>query len=635
VAAKLVVVSGPNAGAEHHLMTNRAVAGRADDADVVVIDRSVSRRHIELARDARGYTLRDLGSGNGTFLNGSRIREAELINGDRIELGSTVLEYLEHPPMRQAHERQVVYAVDRGDGRGAAPATGPAHSSPAGPPGQMVVGAAAPPGQLQVPVPKRAAAAAAARRGRPKKSGAAAWLVALLAFLFLGLAGAVGYVFYQRANTAEPSERDVAAMQLQEGQAALERMDWSQAQDYFNAVLRADPANETAATGLGLASTEQRYAGLLAEAERLISVGEYNHAIVNLRNVISASQRQRPLAEARLNRLFDELVTEGRAAVDRGDFGAAEAFASVVVEANNQHRSAAALLDEVEVVRGQRAVAVVDPGAPPTPVIEERTTRRSRDEEARSRRGADDGGGRERTSRSTRTSETERVETPTPAPTALPTPVPTPTVAAAEPEVRSERSSQRSEDDPARAFARGLSLYREGNFAGSASFFEGYASSHSGALGDEASQHAERIRSFADAFVPGRESFQSGDYDVAVHDLRRANSIDRRIDGAYQDEITQMLADSYYQLAQTRYNGGDYRDAGENARIALRYDRNHSRTLGLVRHLEERANELYINAVSFRESNPERARQLCRDIENMLPESSELRRRASELLSQL
>jgi len=58
--------------------------GRHPQADVFVRDDRVSRQHAEL-RCAKGvWRLVDVGSRNGTFLNGERVREAELVNGDRI-----------------------------------------------------------------------------------------------------------------------------------------------------------------------------------------------------------------------------------------------------------------------------------------------------------------------------------------------------------------------------------------------------------------------------------------------------------------------------------------------------------------------------------------------------------------------
>ena len=68
------------------------VLGRDDDCDVVVDDPNVSRRHLSLAPRADGsVALLDLGSSNGTFLNGSRIESAVLDGNEQIQVGGTVL----------------------------------------------------------------------------------------------------------------------------------------------------------------------------------------------------------------------------------------------------------------------------------------------------------------------------------------------------------------------------------------------------------------------------------------------------------------------------------------------------------------------------------------------------------------
>jgi Protein of unknown function (DUF3662)/FHA domain len=76
--------------------------GRGSDTDLQLTDSGVSRRHAEIRRDTReGHdVLTDLGSTNGTLLNGRRVAQARLEDGDRITVGSTSLVYRkdgEHP----------------------------------------------------------------------------------------------------------------------------------------------------------------------------------------------------------------------------------------------------------------------------------------------------------------------------------------------------------------------------------------------------------------------------------------------------------------------------------------------------------------------------------------------------------
>jgi hypothetical protein len=67
----------------------RTVLGRSRQSDVYVTDVNVSRRHAEVVREGAEYWLVDLGSTNGTQLNGERVQRARLDDGDVITVGST------------------------------------------------------------------------------------------------------------------------------------------------------------------------------------------------------------------------------------------------------------------------------------------------------------------------------------------------------------------------------------------------------------------------------------------------------------------------------------------------------------------------------------------------------------------
>jgi len=67
--------------------------GRQSDNDLVITDPGVSRHHAEVINHNGTCTLHDLGSTNGTYVNGSVVSEHALRDGDRISLGSTVVEF--------------------------------------------------------------------------------------------------------------------------------------------------------------------------------------------------------------------------------------------------------------------------------------------------------------------------------------------------------------------------------------------------------------------------------------------------------------------------------------------------------------------------------------------------------------
>jgi pSer/pThr/pTyr-binding forkhead associated (FHA) protein len=87
----LFVESGKDKGKEYVLQEGETGVGRGIDNDVILTDVSVSRKHLRVLRDGANLVLRDLGSGNGTTVNGKRVHQIVLSEGDRIELGETVL----------------------------------------------------------------------------------------------------------------------------------------------------------------------------------------------------------------------------------------------------------------------------------------------------------------------------------------------------------------------------------------------------------------------------------------------------------------------------------------------------------------------------------------------------------------
>ena len=90
---KLTATAGPDAGGVFALDGPAIVVGRHSGAGVRLADTRVSRRHFELRSQGDSYRLVDLGSGNGTRVNGVAVQSADLRPGDRVEVGDTVLVY--------------------------------------------------------------------------------------------------------------------------------------------------------------------------------------------------------------------------------------------------------------------------------------------------------------------------------------------------------------------------------------------------------------------------------------------------------------------------------------------------------------------------------------------------------------
>ncbi|MCB0032686.1 MAG: FHA domain-containing protein [Anaerolineales bacterium] len=88
---RLIVRHGPNPNQEYPLVLTSNIVGREPINDVVFSDPEVSRRHARIVAQNNSYYIEDLGSTNGTFVNGRRINAiTRLSNGDIIDLGESI-----------------------------------------------------------------------------------------------------------------------------------------------------------------------------------------------------------------------------------------------------------------------------------------------------------------------------------------------------------------------------------------------------------------------------------------------------------------------------------------------------------------------------------------------------------------
>lgn len=89
--ARLLIQQGPEQGREYVLNAPQMSIGRSSINELVLNDPEISRRHALFSREGNQYTIQDLGSTNGTFVNGQRCAGVvALKDGDLIEFGDTI-----------------------------------------------------------------------------------------------------------------------------------------------------------------------------------------------------------------------------------------------------------------------------------------------------------------------------------------------------------------------------------------------------------------------------------------------------------------------------------------------------------------------------------------------------------------
>ncbi|MBT9556447.1 MAG: FHA domain-containing protein [Myxococcales bacterium] len=105
----VTIEAGPDSGKEFFLRSESTTVGRGLDCDLVLNDASVSRRHFRIDRREDDYVVVDLGSGNGTKVDGAKVVEKKLMDGMRISVGTTTMAFgFVGSELRAPVEEQVV-----------------------------------------------------------------------------------------------------------------------------------------------------------------------------------------------------------------------------------------------------------------------------------------------------------------------------------------------------------------------------------------------------------------------------------------------------------------------------------------------------------------------------------------------
>jgi diguanylate cyclase (GGDEF)-like protein len=106
--AYLVVLAGASVGEMYKVEGDKVVIGRGQKAQIRLFDDGISREHAQIVIEGHQIILQDLGSTNGTFCNGLKVDRRELVDGDKILVGSTtILKFTYHDNLDEMFQRQM------------------------------------------------------------------------------------------------------------------------------------------------------------------------------------------------------------------------------------------------------------------------------------------------------------------------------------------------------------------------------------------------------------------------------------------------------------------------------------------------------------------------------------------------
>jgi len=116
-AACLLVISGKAIGRMFKLSKPEMVLGRGDDVDIIIDDDAISRHHARIVTKAdHTVWIEDLGSKNGTYLEGEKVTRIELHDGDRVQVGSsTILKLTYQDKIEEEFQKQLYESATRDD----------------------------------------------------------------------------------------------------------------------------------------------------------------------------------------------------------------------------------------------------------------------------------------------------------------------------------------------------------------------------------------------------------------------------------------------------------------------------------------------------------------------------------------
>ncbi|MCC6876861.1 MAG: FHA domain-containing protein [Sandaracinaceae bacterium] len=345
----LAVERGNDQGREFVLQEGENGVGRGIDNDVILADVAVSRRHMRILRSGNQLVLKDLGSGNGTLVNGKRHAQVPLVDGDRLELGETVLVVRIPGTELRADTHDT---TDEANVAGSLPPPPPT-------PNPMAPG-------YQPELTPRATSTQHLDRA-PRVKGAIVlpkpiFLAILLggALLIAMLAAAMAILVIKGTSDDEPTAAAEASGPFAHGVSAYEARRWDDAERGFREALQESPSDPRANTYLQRIQQARADEALVTQARTSLAAGNVNDALTAIGGVPADSPFAGEATDLRRQAIAARVAEHTQA-------GQRALSANNIAEANRCLQSARAV-DPTSPRVAELAAAIAARGGAPPPV---------------------------------------------------------------------------------------------------------------------------------------------------------------------------------------------------------------------------------------------------------------------------
>lgn len=530
--ATLSAQSGPAAGQEFTLDGDEVVLGRAADNAVSIPDTSVSRKHALVRRTADGWALSDLGSGNGTLLNGEPVEdEVTLGDGDVITMGDTELRY---------------------SGGGAAEAGEAAAGGARRPPVRTARAGGTPArGGGRVRTSRMQEDPEQARQKRRKL------FVAFGGILVVVMAAGVGWKAIDNKRKLEEQQRlvlarehqDEMATMFKEAKSLVKAGKWIEAKAKLEEMQAADPDYEarSVANYLQNAANEIPVQQQLAEAGKHLAAGEVGKAYEVLQGVKTTNQElalrnAKEALETKIGEKLGEARNLTPFASDLAKMEQLKAITEDILVARPEDREATELKKVAETAIYRIKNPSIAPPPPDTPWLE---------------------------------------------------------------------VHQR---------------FKNGDASGALSLAQACANKHA-----QCRQLEGNIKDF--------EAKSKRLEDLNENELIALYELDKRIAGGSSSDLskpvrTQLVSKLFVKASQAKTTG-NWSRAIDYARKVLQADPAHAGAQALVNEARNQAREIYLRGYQLKESNPDEAIKLFKDVMNMTPPDDENHQKARSRVAEL